>query len=62
MLRVLATFLFCTCVFSVSLFAQDRAAIDGMVRDASGAVIPNAIVELDSPETGLHLTAVTSPA
>jgi hypothetical protein len=60
MLRLLGTILFCTCVFSLSLFAQDRAAIDGVVRDASGAVIPNAIVELDSTGTGLHRTAMTS--
>src|SRR5215831_8134037 len=45
--------------FSVSLFAQDRAAIDGVVTDSSGAVVPGASVDLESSATGFHRTAVT---
>jgi hypothetical protein len=44
-------------VFSISLFAQDRAAIDGVVTDSSGAVIPNAKIDLVSTLTGFHRTA-----
>src|SRR5215831_8090166 len=60
MLRAFWALLFCTCIFSVSLFAQDRAAIDGVVTDSSGAVIPNAKVDLQSSATGLHLTATSN--
>jgi len=49
------------CYFlSISLFAQDRAAINGAVKDASGAVVSGARVDLVSPATGLHRTAVSS--
>jgi len=48
------------CFLSVALFAQDRVAINGTVRDASGAVVPGANVELMSPSTGLHRTAVSN--
>ena len=50
-----------SCFLSVSLFAQDRAAINGAVRDASGAVVPGASVELMSPATGLHRTTLSGP-
>src|SRR5215471_6854051 len=60
MLRAFWALLFYTCIFSVSLFAQDRAAIDGVVTDSSGAVIPNAKVDLQSSATGLHLTATSN--
>src|SRR5215467_7755585 len=46
-------------ISSVSLFAQDRAAIDGVVTDSSGAVIAAATVDLQSPTTGFHRTALT---
>src|SRR5215467_7946833 len=45
--------------FSIPLFAQDRAAIDGVVTDSSGAVVPGATVDLESPATGFHRTALT---
>src|SRR5215831_14672452 len=48
-----------SCFLSVGLFAQDRAAIDGVVRDASGAVVPGASIELVSPTTGLHRATVS---
>src|SRR5215468_1816152 len=57
MRQVFWVLLFCTCIFSVSLFAQDRAAIDGVVTDSTGAVIPNARIELDSAATGFHRAA-----
>src|SRR5215510_10858095 len=44
---------------SALLFAQDRAAINGAVKDASGAVVPGASVELVSSATGLHRTTVS---
>src|SRR5262249_47961349 len=48
-----------SCFLAVPLFAQDRAAINGSVKDASGAVIPGASVELVSPATGLHRPTVS---
>src|SRR5215468_6271849 len=48
-----------SCFLSVALFAQDRAAINGSVKDATGAVVPGATVELVSPATGLHRTTVS---
>ncbi|HWZ32317.1 MAG TPA: TonB-dependent receptor [Bryobacteraceae bacterium] len=47
-------------LFSVSLFAQDRAAINGTVTDPSGALVNGAQVELKSASTGLHRTAATN--
>lgn len=61
MLRVSVAFLVGLCVFSFSLFAQDRAAVNGVVTDASGALIPNAKVELISPDTGFQRETVTAP-
>src|SRR5215475_8236937 len=52
-------FLFCICIFGHSLFAQDRAAINGVVTDSSGAVVPGAKVDLVSPQTGFQRTALT---
>jgi outer membrane receptor protein involved in Fe transport len=54
----LGLFLF-TCLMSSPLLAQDRAAIDGTVTDASGAVVPGANVALECPVTGLHRVTVT---
>jgi hypothetical protein len=57
MRRVFWILVFCIYALSSSLFAQDRAAIDGVVTDSTGAVIPNAKIELDSSATGFHRTA-----
>lgn len=43
------------CLFyPILLIAQDRAAINGTVTDASGAVVGGAQIELTSPANGLH--------
>src|SRR6516165_9713976 len=51
-------------VFSVSLpifsYAQDRAAINGAITDATTALVANATVELKSTNTGLHRVALTN--
>jgi hypothetical protein len=46
-------------LLTVSLFAQDRAAINGTVTDVSGAVVPSAQVEVKSSATGLHRSVTT---
>jgi hypothetical protein len=60
MLRAFFAFSFCICSFSVSLFAQDRAAIGGVVTDSTGAVVPDAKIAVDSSATGFHRTAVSN--
>jgi len=60
MRRIVLTVSFISCFLSGVLFAQDRAAIDGVVRDVSGAVVPGASVELAAPTTGLHRATVSS--
>src|SRR5262244_174080 len=60
MRRIFLSVSFISCFLSGALFAQDRAAIDGVVRDVSGAVVPGASVELASPTTGLHRATVSS--
>jgi hypothetical protein len=59
--RIALALLVSICTFGLSLFAQDRAAIVGVVTDSSGSVIPEAKVELDSSTIGFHRTTVTSP-
>jgi hypothetical protein len=59
--RVFWALLLCSCSLGLPLFAQDRAAIDGVVTDLSGAVVPNAKVELDSSATGFHRETVSGP-
>ena len=48
--------LFFFVLFVCSLYAQDRAALTGTVTDATGAVITDAVVALQSPDTGLYRT------
>jgi hypothetical protein len=48
------------CVLSASLYAQDRAAINGSVKDPSGAMVPDAHVELKSAATGFHRAVQTN--
>jgi hypothetical protein len=53
-------FLIAGCLLGCSLLAQvDRATLNGTVTDASGAVIPNAKIELMSRETGMKRDVVT---
>ncbi len=47
-------------VFVLPLFGQDRAAINGTITDASGALVGGASVELKSAATGLHRGAMTN--
>jgi len=47
-------------LMALPLFSQDRAAINGTVTDASGALVTGAAVELKSAATGLHRTAMSN--
>ena len=47
-------------VYSVSLYAQDRAAITGTVTDPAGAYVGAASVDVKSATTGLHRTSLSS--
>ena len=61
--RVLWPVVLCTIGLAapLSLFGQaDQGSISGVVQDASGAVIPNADVNLTSTDTGLVLKTKTS--
>jgi hypothetical protein len=60
-LRVPVLLLVCFLALNLSLFAQDRAAINGVVTDSSGAVVPNASIDVTSPATGFHRTVVSAP-
>src|SRR5215468_8645635 len=60
-LRVAVMFLVCLLALSHSLFAQDRAAINGVVTDSSGAVVPNATIDVTSPATGFQRSVVSGP-
>lgn len=64
MRRVVALFLF-TLVFTVGAFAQAVAglgAVSGTVRDASGAVVPNASVVISNESKGITRTLQTTDA
>jgi outer membrane receptor protein involved in Fe transport len=60
MLRAFIALVFLGVFLSVPLHAQDRAAINGTVKDATGALVPNASVELDSAATGFHHATTTN--
>ncbi len=48
----------CLALCAASLFAQsERGTITGTVRDASGAVVPDAKVQLTNTQTGVNFTA-----
>jgi hypothetical protein len=49
-------------LIALPALAQDRAAINGIVTDASGALVPGATVELKSTETGLRRAILTDQA
>src|SRR5262245_14607149 len=61
MQRVFLAFSFISCFLSLPLFAQDRSAINGVITDSSGAVVPSASVELLSSATGLHRVTISDP-
>ncbi|MDR3410753.1 MAG: carboxypeptidase-like regulatory domain-containing protein, partial [Formivibrio sp.] len=48
------------CLHANNSFAQflDQGAITGTVQDNTGAIIPGAVVTLESPDTGFRLTAI----
>ena len=57
---MLTKLMLAVCVLGASLYAQDRAAINGSVKDPSGAVVPDAHVELKSAATGFHRDVQTN--
>src|SRR5215831_4980116 len=48
------------CILALPMLAQDRAAINGTVTDASGALVAGASIILKSGETGLRRAALTN--
>src|SRR5437588_3042326 len=62
-LACLCFFLVAACFFTPALSAQGvSAAIQGTVRDSSGAVIPGAMITVTSTETNLQRTAISNDA
>src|SRR5258708_26928418 len=47
------------CLIAFPAFSQDRAAINGTVTDASGALVSTGTIELKSAETGLRRATLT---
>ncbi len=58
----LILFLFCIAAFSGAATAQTTGTISGVVKDATGAVIPAATVELRNTATDTRRTATTNAA
>ncbi len=58
--RVFSLLFLLTTITTATLFAQDVAAITGVVTDQSGALIPGATVVLENPQTDAVYKAVTN--
>ena len=58
-MRRIAPFLYLIGLLSMSLFGQDRAAINGSVTDPAGALVGGAGVEVKSVATGLRRTTLS---
>src|SRR3954466_8755638 len=54
------TIFVCMVLFSMPAFAQYRAGLQGVITDASGAVVPGASVTLTSKETNNTRTTTSS--
>src|SRR2546428_6327502 len=53
------------CIFVLSVLpamAQTQAAISGVIRDSSGAIIPGATVTVTNPATNLVRSAISNEA
>lgn len=61
MLKSMRQVALCLVVLGATLFAQsERGTITGTIRDASGAVVPGAKVQLTNTQTGVSFTAPSS--
>jgi hypothetical protein len=60
MRRAIAVLFLTSFFLAFPLYAQDRAAINGTIKDPTGATVPGASVEVDSTATGLHRTTLTN--
>jgi hypothetical protein len=59
---LLSFYAFTTCLLALPLAAQiSQATLSGTVRDSTGAVIPNAAVEIRNLATNFTRTAKTGP-
>src|SRR3984893_7412827 len=47
---------------ATSSWAQSSGSIEGVVKDASGGVLSNAMVEISNPVSGFHRETVTGNA
>jgi hypothetical protein len=59
--RKITPFVFVLTLFfcSTSSWAQSSGSIEGVVKDASGGVLPNATVEVSNPVSGFHRETTT---
>ena len=58
---VFSVFMLACLAATAPLYGQNRASITGTVRDATGAVLPNATVEVTNVSTGVTLKTVPPP-